>query len=286
MEKKNTITAALVYDFDGTLSPGNMQEYDFIPAVGKSNAEFWTASNVLAEEHDADPILSYMFMMLQEAKEKNLPLKRQSFVDSGRNITLYPGVKEWFSRINAYAAERGIEMLHYVNSSGLKEIIEGSSIAHEFKNIYACAFLYDENGDAYWPAVAVDYTAKTQFLFKINKGINEVSDNSRINEYKPEDERPVPFTSMVYFGDGETDVPCMKMIKEHGGHAVAVYKPKDARRKKKALQLISDGRANFVSPADYSEGHEIDCIAHIILDKIAVDLQINKLLKEHAQRAE
>jgi 2-hydroxy-3-keto-5-methylthiopentenyl-1-phosphate phosphatase len=274
MEKKNTITAALVYDFDGTLSPGNMQEYDFIPAVGKSNAEFWTASNVLAEEHDADPILSYMFMMLQEAKEKNLPLKRQSFVDSGRNITLYPGVKEWFSRINAYAAERGIEMLHYVNSSGLKEIIEGTSIAHEFKNIYACSFLYNVDGIAYWPAVAVNYTNKTQFIFKINKGVESVFDTKDVNRFMEESKRPVPFSRMIYFGDGTTDIPCMKLVKNFGGHSIAVYNPETEGQRSLLNELIRDNRVNHVCPADYSEGSEIDVVVKTIIDKVVMDQRL------------
>ena len=159
MEKK--LKAALIYDFDGTLSPGNMQEYGFIAAVGKSNEEFWHESNVLAENFDADPILSYMFKMLEHAGNTGLPIKREVFRETGRNITLYDGVVEWFERINRYGAERGIEILHYINSSGLKEIIEGTPIAHEFKKIYACEFLYNEDGDAYWPAVAINYTNKT-----------------------------------------------------------------------------------------------------------------------------
>ena len=283
VEKGNDIVA-FIYDFDGTLSPDNMQEYGFIKAIGKNADEFWAENARLSKENDASNILCYMHLMIKMAQTNNISLKRESFQRFGKDVELFEGVKEWFGRINDYGRSKGLDVKHYIISSGLKEMIEGTAIADEFEKIFACSFLYNVDGVAYWPAVAVDYTAKTQFLFKINKGINEVSDNSRINEYKPEDERPVPFTSMVYFGDGETDVPCMKMIKEHGGHAVAVYKPKDAGRKQKALQLISDGRANFVSPADYSEGHEIDCIAHIVLDKIAVDLQINKLLKEHAQR--
>ena len=167
-------TVALIYDFDGTLAPGNMQEYDFIPAVGKSNKEFWTDANVLAETQDADPVLAYMARMIQEAQSKGLSLRREAFQESGRNIRYYKGVKEWFSRMNAYAAERGIRLLHYVNSSGMKEIIEGTSIAHEFKHIYACSFLYNVDGIAYWPAVAVNYTNKTQFIFKINKGVESV----------------------------------------------------------------------------------------------------------------
>ena len=119
---------ALIYDFDGTLAPGNMQEYDFIPAVGKSNKEFWTEANTLAEEQDADMVLTYMARMLQEAKSKGLSLRREAFQESGRRVTLYKGVREWFGRINAYGAARGIRILHYINSSGMKEIIEGTEI--------------------------------------------------------------------------------------------------------------------------------------------------------------
>ena len=279
-------TVAFIYDFDGTLSPDNMQEYGFIKAIGKNADEFWAENARLSNENDASNILCYMYLMIKMAKNNDISLKRESFQRFGKDVELFEGVKDWFARINDYGRSKGLDVKHYIISSGLKEMIEGTAIAGEFEKIFACSFLYNIDGVAYWPAVAVDYTAKTQFLFKINKGINEVSDNSRINEYKPEDERPVPFTSMVYFGDGETDVPCMKMIKEHGGHAVAVYKPGDMKCKKRALQLISDGRVNFVSPADYSEGHEIDCIAHTILDKIAVDLRINKLLQEHSKRVE
>jgi len=154
-------TIALIYDFDGTLAPGNMQEYDFIPAVGKSNKEFWSEANTLAEQQDADMVLTYMALMIQAAKSKNLSLRREAFQESGRRVALFAGVREWFERINRYGAERGIRILHYINSSGLKEIIEGTEIAHEFRKIYACSFLYDVDGIAYWPAVAVNYTNKT-----------------------------------------------------------------------------------------------------------------------------
>ena len=169
MENK-PVTVALIYDFDGTLAPGNMQEYDFIPAVGKSAAEFWEESNVIAKAQDADPILTYMAKMIECARRKGLSLKREAFRESGRKITYYRGVREWFGRINAYGAGRGIDVQHYINSSGIKEILEGTDIAREFKNIYASSFLYDDEGAAYWPAVGVNYTNKTQFIYKINKG--------------------------------------------------------------------------------------------------------------------
>ncbi|MBQ5689857.1 MAG: haloacid dehalogenase-like hydrolase, partial [Alistipes sp.] len=220
-------TIALIYDFDGTLAAGNMQEYDFIPAVGKSNVEFWDASNRLAEEQDADQILTYMALMIREAQAKGLSLRREAFQESGKKITLYPGVEEWFDRINAYGEERGVRVLHYINSSGLKEIIEGTSIADKFRKIYACSFLYNVDGIAYWPGVAVNYTNKTQFIFKINKGVESVYDTKQVNKYMEEKQRPVPFSRMIYVGDGTTDIPCMKLVKNFGGHSIAVYNPKD-----------------------------------------------------------
>jgi len=270
-------TIALIYDFDGTLAPGNMQEYDFIPAVGKSNKEFWTEANTLAEEQDADMVLTYMARMLQEAKSKGLSLRREAFQDSGRRVTLYKGVKEWFARINAYGAAHGIRILHYINSSGMKEIIEGTQIAHEFRKIYACSFLYDVDGIAYWPAVAVNYTNKTQFIFKINKGVESVFDSKMVNRYIPENERPVPFKHMIYVGDGTTDIPCMRLVKNSGGHSIAVYNPDQKGARKEMASLIHDNRVSHVCPADYSEGSDMDILVKTIIDKIDLDDRLEKL---------
>ena len=270
-------TVALIYDFDGTLAPGNMQEYDFIPAVGKSNKDFWNDANVLAETQDADPVLAYMARMIQEAQSKGLSLRREAFQESGRNIRYYKGVEEWFSRMNSYAAERGIHLIHYINSSGMKEIIEGTSIAHEFKHIYACSFLYNGDGIAYWPAVAVNYTNKTQFIFKINKGVESVYDTRMVNQYMEENLRPVPFKRMIYVGDGMTDIPCMKLVKNYGGHSIAVYNPEDKGKRKEMNTLIRDNRVNFVCAADYSDGSEMDTVVKSIMDKIAADLRLEQL---------
>ena len=277
-DTKTAVTAALIYDFDGTLAPGNMQEYDFIPAIGKSNREFWSDANSLAEEQDADMVLTYMAKMIHEAKSKGLSLKREAFRESGRRVQLYRGVREWFARINSYGAERGINIVHYINSSGLKEIIEGTPIAHEFKNIYACSFLYDVDGVAYWPAVAVNYTNKTQFIFKINKGVESVFDTKEVNRFMEEKNRPVPFRRMIYIGDGTTDIPCMRLVKNFGGHSIAVYNPESEKSARKDMtSLIRDNRVNYVCPADYSDGSEIDTIVKTIIEKIAVDTRLDKL---------
>ncbi len=278
MDKK--VKAALIYDFDGTLSPGNMQEYGFIAAVGKSNEEFWHESNVLAEDFDADPILSYMLKMLEHAGKTNTPIKREAFQATGRNIKLFKGVESWFGRINRYAEERGIEILHYINSSGLKEIIEGTPIASEFKKIYACEFLYNEDGDAYWPAVAINYTNKTQFIYKINKGVDSVSDSHLVNAYVPDSERPVPYEHMIYVGDGTTDIPCMRLVSDRRGHSIGVYNPDSEQGYEKTKLLLEQNRVSMISPADYSEGSRMETLVKTILDKIATDSALAALAKE------
>jgi 2-hydroxy-3-keto-5-methylthiopentenyl-1-phosphate phosphatase len=278
MNRYKRPTVALVYDFDGTLSPSNMQEYGFIEAVGKNKEEFWHETHLLSEENDANGVLCYMYLMLKKARENRVSLRRDSFQKFGSSIKLYNGVKEWFALINGYGKEHGLDIRHYIISSGLKEMIEGTAIASEFENIYACSYLYDVDGIARWPAVAVDYTAKTQFLFKINKGIKEVSDNVKINQYIPENKRPIPFRRFIYFGDGETDIPCMKMVKDHGGNSIAVY---SRTKKETAGKLIGQGRVNFVCPADYSADKAIYRVVTTILDKIKAEEEYIKIVKAH-----
>lgn len=269
MTKEDSINVALVYDFDGTLAPGNMQEFGFVQAIGKDPNEFWNRTYEMAVGNDASTILCYMYLMLQEAKANGISLKRDNFRKFGSMIKLYQGVEEWFLLINQYGKSIGLNIQHYINSSGLKEMVEGTSIAKEFENIYACSFLYDTEGNAYWPAVAVDYTTKTQFLFKINKGIKEVSDNKKINEYVAKEDRPIPFERMIYFGDGETDVPSMSVVKSQGGHAIAVYG--DPKKKTTATKLINANRVDFMCMADYSEGREVYDTVCRILNKIRAD---------------
>jgi phosphoserine phosphatase len=278
MEATNhKFTIALIYDFDGTLAAGNMQEYDFIPAVGKSNKEFWDASNRLAEEQDADQILTYMALMIHEAQAKGLSLRREAFQESGKRVDLYEGVIDWFDRINAYGEQHGVQIVHYINSSGLKEIIEGTPIADKFRKIYACSFLNNVDGIAYWPGVAVNYTNKTQFIFKINKGVESVYDTKQVNTFMEEKQRPVPFSRMIYVGDGTTDIPCMRLVKNFGGHSIAVYNPKDKTKRREMNTLIRDNRVNHVCPADYTEGSEMDVVVKTIIDKCVADYNVELL---------
>jgi len=286
MENTNKPVVALIYDFDGTLSPGNMQEFSFIKALGMSAHEFWEKSDKLSKEKDASNILCYMKTMLDEAKYRNISISRKSFTKFGKEVELFEGVKDWFKLINEYGNSKGLEIKHYINSSGLKEMIEGTPIAKEFEQIFACSFLYNSDGIAEWPGVAIDYTTKTQFIFKINKGIKKISDSVEINKFVPENERPVPFKRMIYFGDGETDIPCMKLVKQNGGYSVAVYKPGDEKKQRKAEQLILDKRVNFVSPANYKKNGEVYSIVTVILDKIKSDYDFDNLLLKHKRDAE
>lgn len=271
---------AIIYDFDGTLAPGNMQEYDFIPAVGKKSEEFWQESTRMAEEQDGDAILGYMYRMINEAQSRNISLKREAFRESGSKVTLFNGVEQWFGRINSYASGLGLEIDHYINSSGIKEMIEGTKIAHEFKKIYACSFFYNVDGIAFWPSVVVNYTTKTQFLFKINKGIESVSDNVQVNRYIPEDERALPFKRMIYIGDGYTDIPCMRLVKQMGGYSIAVYAPANGHKIDEITRLIEDDRVDFVAQADYQDGSKIDSIVKSIIDKISSEFTLDKLKAE------
>jgi hypothetical protein len=278
-------TIALIYDFDGTLSPGNMQDFGFIQTVGKDIADFWAKCTKTAIDHDASTILAYMKVMLDEAKRTGIPLKKELFRQFGAQVELFRGVREWFGLINEYGRSKGVVIEHYINSSGLREIIEGTPIAAEFKKIYACSFFYDANGIAEFPAVAIDFTTKTQFLFKINKGIDSIADNHAVNKYTPEDERPVPFSRMIYFGDGETDIPCMKLINMQGGYSIAVYKPNDKHRKANATKLIAEERVNFACAADYSNGSEIFQVVTTIIDKMKSDAEFGNLQRRHQEKA-
>lgn len=284
MSKKSNIIVALIYDFDGTLSPGNMQEFGFIKAVKKNPKEFWAENSKLSNDNDADQILTYMYLMMQKAISEKISLKREQFQEFGKDVKLFKGVEEWFGLINEYAQNVGITIEHYINSSGLAEIIEGTPIAREFKKIFACSYLYDVDGKAYWPGVAVNYTTKTQFLFKINKGIGSVADSIGVNKYTKKEDRRIPFSRMVYFGDGETDVPCMKLVREMGGHSIAVYQPRNSNKKQRSENLIAENRVNFVCPADYSRNKEIFKVVTTILDKIKADFDLQCLLDQHKKK--
>lgn len=269
---------AIAYDFDGTLAPGNMQEYNFIPDLNMDKGEFWQEANELAKKHDMDEVLAYMHLMLIKAKEKNIPIREEAFMKYGEKITFFEGVETYFERINAYAASKNMHLEHFIISSGLREFVKGTAIAKHFKTIFASGFEYDEHSVACWPALVVNYTNKTQYLFRINKGIYNSYDNTLINKSMPEDERAVPFSNFIYIGDGETDVPAMKMVNLYGGTTIAVYNPasvatphRPKSSKDICLDLIRQNRADYIAPTNYTEGGELDIMLKKIIDKTAME---------------
>ena len=258
---------ALLYDFDKTLCTQDMQNYAFIPSLGLAPGDFWKIANDFGRREKMDSVLAYMYTMLRESEKRNLPLTRESLNRCGRNISFFPGVVDWFQRINKYGGLLGVQVEHYVISSGLREIIDGSPIAEEFKEIYASEFYYDENGVPVWPKLAVNFTAKTQFVYRINKGVLDVSDDKTLNDSMPDDSKRVPFTNMIYMGDGLSDVPCMKMMRAYGGQAIAVYQ---AGNRQGVEDLLVKGRVDFIFPADYSEGTSLDVTVKHIIRKMAI----------------
>ena len=263
---------ALIYDFDGTLSPGNMQEFGFIQAIGQTPAEFWAKSDGIAKGQDASNILAYMKLMHDEARKNHIKLTREGFKKYGADIKLYEGVRDWFQNVNAYGKAHGVIIEHYINSSGLTEIIEGCPIAKEFKHIFAGSFIYDDKGVAEWPGIAVDYTGKTQYLYKIQKGIFSARDSKLVNH----DERRIPFENMIYFGDGETDIPSMKLVSLSGGNAIAVFDPTRPGKKDTARKLLRQGRVNFITPASYTKDSRTFRIVCAIIDKIKAETELRQ----------
>ena len=266
MDKQKPIIAFL-YDFDKTLCTTDMEDYAFIPSLGMTPREFWALANGFGHANRMDGILAYMYTMIQESEKRDLPFTRESLREMGRDIVLFPGVEGWFRRINAFGEEQGVQVEHYVISSGLREIIEGSAISGEFKEIYASEFYYDESGAACWPKLDVNFTNKTQFVYRINKGMLDVADDKTLNDSMPDDSKRVPFTNMIYVGDGLSDVPCMKMMRAYGGQAIAVYQ---SGNRAGVEDLLAKGRVDFMFPADYREGTGLDVTVRNIIRKMAI----------------
>lgn len=264
---------AIMYDFDKTLCTRDMQEYTFIPSVGMEPAEFWAYAGRIAGKEGMDNILAYMYCMIEASKKAGVPLTRDTLIACGKHVEYHPGVYDWFERINAYGKEAGVQIEHYVLSSGLKEIIQGTTIAPFFKRIYACEFLY-RDGEAIWPKMSVNYTNKTQFVYRINKGILDINNDKDLNRSLPDSERRVLFPNMVYIGDGLTDVPCMKLVKQGGGHSIAIYHRED---KETAIPLLKHDRVDWMFEADYRKGGALDKAMKMLIENLANENKLKEI---------
>ncbi len=268
---------ALIYDFDKTLCTKDMQNYSLIPSLGYDNAaEFWSEVTELTKANKMDSNGAYLYTLHKKFKEQGTPLHKSMFTDIGKHIVFFPGVESWFERINEIGKEKGLEVEHYIISSGMHEIIENTSIAKYFKKIYACRYYYEDDY-AIWPAQLVNYTTKTQYIFRINKQVLDETDDSELNKYIDFDKRPIPFEHMIYIADGFTDIPCMRLVKEYNGHSIAVYNPESKKAKDVAISLIEDGRANFMAPSNYCEDSDIEIIVKKIFEKINTALYLKGL---------
>ena len=260
-------TIGILYDFDKTLCTTDMQEYSFIKNLGMTSEAFWGEAAGITSKHEVEKILAYMFVMIKKCKEKGIPLTEEYLKSCGENVVLFKGVETWFDRINAFGESMGVKIEHYIISSGTYEIIQGTPIAKYFKRIYACRYMYDENGEALWPAHAINYTMKTQYIYRISKGTLDMTDDYNLNRVQDESLRRIAYRNMIYIGDGLTDIPCMKMVKERGGKSIALY---PSGNSEKVKPLVDDDRINYVCVADYSPNSTLEKIVKLMIENMAV----------------
>ena len=276
MPKSKNLSVAICYDFDGTLIRGNMQENSFIPELGMKEKDFWRKVDRKAKSQDMDKVLAYMELMVEKARERGKPFNRETLRKHGEGVSLFPGVKTWFESINREGAKLGLALDHYIISSGIDEMIIGSPIGEHFKHVFASGFSYDANGVPKFAARAVNYTTKTQYLFRINKGIPNSWD-SKVNAFMDKSKRPNPFTRMIYLGDGETDIPAMKMLNYQGGYSIAVYPPaagqgrtrEESNAKRMVERMHQEDRTQFIAEADYRKNRRLFKIVMARLQRIA-----------------
>ena len=272
---------AIIYDFDKTLCDQDMQNYSFIPNLNMTPQEFWGEIGEFSKSENMEAILSYLYYMVKKSDEKGVPMTKEYLASLGKDIRLFPGVTEWFSRINHYAKEQGAIVEHYVVSSGIKPIICSTDIANEFKAVYACDFYYDENNKAVWPKMAINFTSKTQYLYKINKGILDETDQTEVNKkYKT---KRIPFRNMIYIGDGLTDIPCMTMLKKEGGKSIGIY---TAANKERVQQFLVEDRINYVCPANYRENSYLDRTVKLIIKSTCLVSELQALEEKQTLKAE
>jgi 2-hydroxy-3-keto-5-methylthiopentenyl-1-phosphate phosphatase len=262
---------AIMYDFDKTLSTTDMQNYTFIPSLGLTPQEFWGATTEFSNKTSVERILSYMYMMISEAKKKGIKLTKEYLNSCGKGIKFFPGVSTWFKRINEYGESKGIKIEHYLVSSGTKEIIDGCAIIDEFTAAYGCEYYYNDEGEPVWPKYAINYTQKTQFFYRIAKGVSDINDDNSVNE-KTHKLR-IPYRNIVYMGDGMTDVACMTLVKKNGGRSIAVYSDHKVDNVKR---LYDDGRVSFICRSDYSAGSDLEKIIHLVIDSISTYNEIER----------
>lgn len=274
--KESQPIIAVCYDFDKTLSPNDMQTFGYIQKTGFSVEGFWKDCTLASFANNMDKNLAYMWMMISKSSGLFRPTK-QLLMEEGAKVELFPGVETWFDRINKFGKKNGVLIEHYIISSGLKEMILGTSIQNEFEEIYASSFMFDQNDEPIWPAQCINFTNKTQFLYRITKGMLDINDEG-VNDYFKNDEIRIPFRNMVYIGDSATDIPCMKVVNASGGHSIGVYNPLLENSKEKIKTLLQSQRIKYFCEANYQEGSDLEKLLKTIIEKT----RFQELLEERS----
>jgi len=272
-------TIAVVYDFDGTLSPQPMQEYTVLPQLGIKAKDFWDEVGRESRETISEQMLVYMRLMLEKAELKKVHIGRDDLRSMATNIEYFPGVESWFERINDFVQQEArshVKVEHYIVSAGLREILDGISIHHHFRRIFASEYHFDHHGVATFPKLLITDTTKTQYLFRINKGREELTET--INDHMPEEQRPIPFNNMIYIGDGLTDVPSMTVTKQNGGHTIAVYRKGSSKGKNVCRDLLKAQRVDFIAPADYTADSQLESRMQALLRAVISNIEYQKEL--------
>ena len=277
--KQNKI--AIIYDFDGTLTPKSMQEYTLLPKLGINSKNFWDMIVREAKETGGETMMIYMRHLLDHAKNKNIKISKKEFSKMGKDIQYYDGVIDWFESIDKYVknlSKGEVEIYHYIISAGHLEILEGISIKKYIKKIFASEYFYNSDEYAVFPKIVVTDTTKTQYLFRINKGKEELSET--INNHMSEEMRPIPFDNMIYVGDGLTDVPSMALIKKEGGHSIAVYQKILKDQVEICKKLFNANRVDFIAEADFKNNSDLFKKTCLLLDYVVSKIRYTNELKK------
>lgn len=280
--QRNTI--AIVYDFDGTLCPQPMQDYTVLPTIGMAPEAFWREVTEQTAASGEERMLVYMRLLLEKAQQAGIGIRRREFARMASHIRYYPGVTTWFDQMNRYVKEQGrgrVKLRHYIVSAGVKEILQGTTIRKHFAEIYASQYHYDDSGLATFPAVVITDTAKTQYLFRINKGREDPRE--LIHEHMPEEVRPVPFENIIYIGDAITDVPSMAVTRKNGGHTIAVHNEHNRDSLETCKMLLADERVDFIAPADYRQRSPLARRVRLLLDSVISGIAYQRELFESKQ---
>jgi phosphoglycolate phosphatase-like HAD superfamily hydrolase len=268
----------IIFDFDETLAPDSTSS--FLESLDVDVKDFWLNQvNPLYLKHGWDPIPAYLYKMIevsQSCPQKKITKKK--LADFGKKLKFFNGVQTIFGQLEKTAKKvnPAVQVDFFLISSGIRQILMNSKIAKYFKDIWACDFHYNSNGEIVFPKNIVSFTDKTRYLFQISKGI--FGPESRLNPFevnKKVGQLYIPFNQMIIVGDGYTDIPLFSLIKKNDGTAIAVYNPTDKRKWTRAWGFVEDKRVTNLVPADYGKKHALNHILIMAVQTMASKLRLD-----------